>query len=163
DSQERRVVAEGSPIEHELHSTSEGYVSSKWVSERVVKTASERGVPCNIFRLGLMWADSEGGRYDELQREYRFLKSCLLSGYGIKHYRYAMPPTPVDYAARAMTHLSIKHSAGGGVFHISATQQPDENLIERCAEIAGVELQMKSWSEWISQVRRLHDDGIDLP
>src|SRR5690606_31191697 len=49
-----RAVDEQSHIEHERHLDSEGYVASKWVSEKIFMTARERGVPCNIFRLGLV-------------------------------------------------------------------------------------------------------------
>lgn len=65
-----------------------GYVASKWVAEKMYMLANERGIPCNIFRVGLVWADSERGRYDELQRGYRILKS---SGYGIENFRFEMP------------------------------------------------------------------------
>src|SRR5262249_1059531 len=98
---EDRVVSEATPIDRERHRTAGGYVGSKWVGEKIFMTAAARGIPCNIFRLGLVWADTEQGRYDELQRGYRIFKSCLLSGCGIENYRYEMAPTPVDYVARA--------------------------------------------------------------
>jgi len=86
-------------------------------------TADERGIPCNIFRLGLVWADTQQGRYDELQREYRIFKSCLLSGYGIRDYKYEMTPTPVDYVARAVVFLANRHCEGRGIFHIALSSQ----------------------------------------
>ena len=69
---------EPSSIDHERHLHSRGYAASKWVGEKLLLTAGERGIPCNIFGWGLVWADSQQGRYDELQREYRIIKSCLL-------------------------------------------------------------------------------------
>ncbi len=65
---EIRVVNETSSICDEKHLSSRGYVASKWVGEQIFMSAAERGIPCNIFRLGLVWADSRRGRYDELQR-----------------------------------------------------------------------------------------------
>jgi amino acid adenylation domain-containing protein/FkbH-like protein/thioester reductase-like protein len=159
----KRVVDEQSPIDHEKHSTSSGYVASKWVGEKIFMTASERGIPCNIFRVGLVWADTHQGRYDELQHGYRVLKSCLLSGYGIKNYRYEMAPTPVDYAARAMVFLANRHSDGQGIFHISSSSQMIEGVFERCNEIADTSLELMPFYDWICEIKRLHHEGWSLP
>ena len=159
----RRVVDETSPIDHEVHSAANGYAASKWVAEHLLLTASRRGIPCNIFRLGLVWADSERGRYDELQREYRVLKSCLLSGCGIEGYRYASAPIPVDYAARAIVVLAERHPGGGGTFHISASTAAREGVFERCNEIAGTALELVSFYEWTREIARLHHAGRSLP
>jgi thioester reductase-like protein len=125
--------------------------------------ASERGIPCNIFRLGLVWSDSHEGRYDELQREYRLLKSCLISGVGIEKYRFDMTPTPVDYVASAIALLANRHPNGHGVFHISSTAQTIEGIFERCNEIAGTSLYLLPIDQWIEHMKRLHDAGLSLP
>lgn len=158
-----RVVHEMSPIDDEKHTVSNGYAASKWVAERIFMAASQRGIPCNIFRLGLVWADTEQGRYDELQRDYRILKSALLSGYGIKDYRYASVPTAVDHVAQAVVHLAGQHPDGGGVFHISAPDKPFEQVFERCNEIAGVSLELVPLYDWIGEMKRLHQAGRSLP
>jgi thioester reductase-like protein len=158
-----RTVAESTTIEHERHSSSQGYVASKWVGEKIFLTAAARGIPCNIIRLGLIWADSQRGRYDELQNGYRLLKSCLLSGSGIENYRYEMPPTPVDYAARAIVFLTDKHRQGLGVFHISSSSQTVDDLFERCNEVAGTSFEILSPYDWICRIKRLDADGQVLP
>jgi thioester reductase-like protein len=159
----RRVVNEDASIDHEQHYASRGYVASKWVGEKLFLLASARGIPCNIFRLGLAWADTQQGRYDELQRGYRILKSCLLSGYGIENFAFEMPPTPVDYAARAMVHLARRHPGGGGVFHISSATQMAAGVFECCNELFGSSLALLPWYEWIGEMKRLHAAGMSLP
>ena len=158
-----RSVSELTSIDHERHKASQGYVASKWVGEKLLMLAAERGIACNIFRVGLVWADSELGRYDELQREDRFLRSCLLSGFGIKNYCYDPPPVPVDYVARAITWLANKHSGGGGVFHICSSQPPVRDLFERYNTILETPLQLLPFYEWVDQVKRLHNQGRMLP
>jgi thioester reductase-like protein len=162
-SNANRIVSEMSPIDHEEHPMAHGYLASKWVAERIFMIANERGVPCNIFRLGLVWADSQHGRYDELQREYRIFKSCLLSGSGIKNYRYETAPTPVDYAARAVVFLASRHHDGGGIFHISSADQSVEGVFERCNAIAGISLDLLPYYDWIREMKRLHRAGRSLP
>jgi amino acid adenylation domain-containing protein/thioester reductase-like protein len=149
-----RTIDEDSPIEEEAHRSSDGYAGSKWVCEKLVMEAANRGISCNIFRLGLIWADTLLGRYDPLQREYRLLKSCLLSGYGIRNYRHAMPATPVDYAARAIIYLAAAHRDPGGIFHIFTPGQRSEMIFERCNRVAGLSLELMSPREWASQIER---------
>jgi myxalamid-type nonribosomal peptide synthetase MxaA len=157
-----RIVHERTTIDHEVHCVSRGYVASKWVGEKIFLNAGAREVPCNIFRLGLVWADTQQGRYDELQREYRLLKSCLMSGYGIENYQYEMPPTPVDYVARAIVLLARRHRQGKGIFHISSTTQQIEGVFERCNETAETTLELLPFHKWVKQMMRLHRQGNSL-
>jgi thioester reductase-like protein len=158
-----RVVTESSPIEDERHLSSIGYSASKWVGEKIFLIAGGRGIPCNVFRLGLVWADAERGRYDELQRGYRILKTCLLSRYGIKNYRLESPPTPVDYVARSIVFLANRHAHGGGIFHISSSWQPPTRVFERCNEVAGTKLELVPYHEWVDVMKKLHLQGRSLP
>jgi thioester reductase-like protein len=158
-----RIVDERTSTLNEKHSISQGYAASKWVGENIFMAAGDHGIPCNIFRVGLVWADSQKGRYDELQREFRVLKSCLISGHGIKDYCYAMPATPVDYVARAIAYLGRRFRDGRGIFHISSTGAKIDGLFERCNEIAGIDLELLSYYQWIAQIKRLHQGGVSLP
>lgn len=158
-----RSVSELSSIDHEIHPTSKGYAASKWVGEKLFMIASERGIPCNIFRLGLIWADTELGRYDELQRGHRVLKSCILSGFGIKDYKYDMPPTPVDYVARAIVHLSNAHPNGQRIFHISSSSQMRQGVYECLNDVTDMSLEILPIYDWILEIKRLHGRGISLP
>jgi amino acid adenylation domain-containing protein/thioester reductase-like protein len=157
------VVREDSPIDHEKHLRSQGYSASKWVGEKIFMIAGERGIPCNIFRLGLVWPDSKQGRYDELQHYYRLFKSCLVSGLGIRNYQPDMPPIPVDYVARAIAFLATQHSSGHGIFHISSSDQMVGGVFERFNEILDTALELLPFSEWISEMKRLHREGLSLP
>lgn len=158
-----RLVNERSSIDHEQHPRSRGYAASKWVSEKILLKAMDQGVPCNIFRLGLVWADTQMGRYDMLQREYRILKSSLLSGYGIENYRCGMPPTPVDYVVRAVTFLAKHHPHGGELFHISSANQDIGGLFERYNALRTDPLTLMPFREWVARIRQLHIEGRSLP
>jgi amino acid adenylation domain-containing protein/thioester reductase-like protein len=158
-----RVVDEHTSIDHEKHWSSHGYIASKWVGEKIFMNANEKGIPCNIFRLGLIFADTQKGRYDELQNVYRIFVSCVRSGYGIENYRYPMTPTPVDYTARAVVFLANRHGDGQGIFHISSSRQMVDGIFERCNEIAETSLELVSHYDWICEIKRLHQQGISLP
>lgn len=159
----KRLIAEDNSIDHETYRNSQGYLASKWVSDKIFMLAQQRGVPCNIFRLGLVWADTQEGRFDEQQNVYMVLKSCLLSGYAIKNYQYPMPPTPVDYVARAITYLGRSHTAGQGIFHISSSRQAIEGVFESCNTITDRPLELVPQYQWICEMKRLHREGQSLP
>lgn len=163
DDEEHRVVDENSSIDLERHTHSEGYSGSKWVAERLFISASERGIPCNIFRLGLVWADTQLGRYDDSQRESRLFKSCLLSGYGIQSYRYTMAPTPVDYVARSIVFLASRYTDGRGIFHLASPAPEIGGIFERLNETAGTALKIVSYYRWLCEMKRLHQAGRSMP
>jgi len=158
-----RYVDESTPIDHETHWASNGYVASKWVGEKIFMKAGARGIACNIFRLGLVWADSERGRYDELQREHRMLRTALLCRCGISNYRYGLSPTPVDYVARATVFLGTRYRDGNGIFHLSCEENSLHDVFAAANDILGGALRMASFHDWTQMVRQRHEAGESLP
>jgi thioester reductase-like protein len=102
-----RHIDEMTPIESEIHYNSSGYNASKWVAEKIMLLARERGIPNNIYRLGLVTGDSQKGRCDSSQIFYRFLQSYLELGcYGYDNIDTKIWITPVDFVSQAIVHLS---------------------------------------------------------
>jgi thioester reductase-like protein len=161
--QTERIVDEATPIEPEKHSVLHGYEASKWVAEKLFLAARERGIRSNIFRPGLIWADAVNGRYDEGQWPYKLLKSCLLSGYGLKDFRFPMAPTPVDHIATAVVSLAASNPEGHGIFHLSSSAQSVEDVFACCNRLAGMELDLLEATDWLAAVRRMHREGQSLP
>jgi len=163
NEEQERVVDEDTSIDLERHYVSDGYTSSKWVGEKLFMIAAQRGIPCNIFRLGLVWPDAQRGRYDELQHGYRLLKSCFLSGIGIKGYRPDMPPTPVDYVARSIVHLAGAYGQGDGRFHLSSIRGMPHGLFECINKLLAEPLKLLEFSDWKREMKKLHSEGLSLP
>jgi myxalamid-type nonribosomal peptide synthetase MxaA len=160
----RRVVDESSPIDHERHPAAHGYVASKWVGEKLAMLAMTRGLPCNILRLGLVWADSRQGRYDELQRVYRIFKSALLTGLGIQRYeQYETPPVPVDHVARAIVYLADRYKEGQRIFHLCSSADRSNGWFECCNDSGIATLELVPFYEWTRQIKRFHEAGVSLP
>lgn len=156
-------VNEGSLIDYETHRNSGGYAASKWVSEKIVMNAAKRGIPCNLFRLGVIWGDAAQGRYDALQHHHRLIKSCLLSGYGISNFRCDLPPTPVDYVSRAVALLAQRHPEGNGIFHITSSEDLVGGLFECLNGILGQSLELLPIERWVQRIRRHQMEGWSLP
>ncbi|MET3551230.1 thioester reductase domain-containing protein [Burkholderia sp. 567] len=148
------VFAESSPIDAERHPSDQGYTTSKWVGEQLTHLAAARGVPCNVFRLGLVTGDVRHGHYDEQQAYYRLLKSCMLMGAAFDDFRYDLVITPVDYVARALAHLGAKHPRGGGVFHLSTMQvTPMRTVFEMMNAHLATPMRMLTHRAWIDELR----------
>jgi len=158
-----RVVNELTPIENEKHSVHSGYVASKWVGEKLSMIAAARGIPCNIFRLGLAWAESHEGWFDDRQHTSRLIRSCLLSGCGIQDFYYESTPVPVDYVSRAILSLANLTSDGGGIFHLTSNQRPVDGLFEQCNAILEKPLELLPFRDWLTRMKRLRARGLDLP
>ncbi|KVO74820.1 polyketide synthase [Burkholderia ubonensis] len=148
------VFAESAPIDAERHPSDQGYTTSKWVGEQLTHLAAARGVPCNVFRLGLVTGDVQHGHYDEQQAYYRLLKSCVLMGAAFDDFRYDLVITPVDYVARALAHLGAKHPRGGGVFHLSTMQvTPMRTVFEMMNAHLPTPMRMLTHRAWIDELR----------
>jgi thioester reductase-like protein len=159
-----RQIDEFTPIESERHLSTNGYASSKWVGEQLVQLAMRRGVPCNVYRLGLITGDTELGRYDEQQTFHRLLESCIRIGAGFEKSKYDLLITPVDYVARALVRLGNDHSRGGNIFHLSSmTATPIETVFTLYNQVAQPPLAILSLREWLDRIREHSVAGETLP
>ena len=88
-----------------------GYEQSKWVADRLVARARERGIPAAIYRVGLLTGETRSGRFTKEADFFpSWLKGCIQLG--------AMPElatqtelVPVDYASRAIVQIARSHPA----------------------------------------------------
>lgn len=94
-----------------------GYTGSKWVAEKMVYLARERGIPVSIYRPGLIMSHSETGatqNSDYLLVAFRgYLPMRILPDYP-----RIFDTVPVDYVARAIVGISRKPQAVGRFFHL---------------------------------------------
>jgi thioester reductase-like protein len=112
-----RTFYENDPIEHgELLNL--GYDEAKWVSEKCLLHAAERGLPVARYRPGEVGGDSQTGR-------------CVLDHFavaGIKGFLQfgAFPAidmyldvTPADYVAKAVVYMAFRRNPLGRAFHLT--------------------------------------------
>ncbi|TXH77560.1 MAG: amino acid adenylation domain-containing protein, partial [Lysobacteraceae bacterium] len=157
-------IDETSSIEHELHLDTDGYAASKWVGECLVLLAMERGMPCDIFRLGLVAGDSHAGRYDEKQALHRTMVSAIRMRAGGADDRRDQRVMPVDYVVEAIVALSERHRTGGGIFHLSSSSTFSMDQLYHAYEAAtGKSLATIPYSEWLRRIDEYYQSGTVLP
>jgi amino acid adenylation domain-containing protein/thioester reductase-like protein/FkbM family methyltransferase len=146
------VVQENDPLEH-CQGLVGGYTQSKWVAEKIIMMARDRGLPCNIYRLGRVTWHSQTGVWNPNDLFYRFIKSCiqLKSAPQINSMEKI---TPVDYLAKALITLSQQPESLGKAFHlISSHSAPWSQFINYIRSL-GYPLQQLSYEDWQAELLR---------
>lgn len=104
-----------------------GYAQTKWVAENLVWIAKSRGIPVSIYRTGfLMGHNSTGIAHTKDAFVPRIIKGCIQLGSYPELIDQKEELIPVDYASRAIVHLSKKQESLGKAFHI--VPPPDQNI-----------------------------------
>jgi amino acid adenylation domain-containing protein/thioester reductase-like protein len=95
----------------------EGYARSKVVAEELVKIARERGVPCSIYRPGLMLSHTRTGATQ--LNDFLLIEIKSLLGFGVvPDVHYMFDAVPIDYPAAAITHIAFKPECLGGNYNL---------------------------------------------
>ena len=159
----QRVVDENHCIDGERHLRSSGYTASKWVSEKIFLTAAQRGIRCNIFRLGLVWADSSAGATTSCSANTGYSRAACCPAtesatIGMTLHRYRL----TTWHTRSSLWRACSATVAG-IFHIAEQDRTIEDVFERCNEIAGTALCLVPLYDWICHMRQRHREGYVLP
>ncbi|MFU2337632.1 amino acid adenylation domain-containing protein [Streptomyces albidoflavus] len=94
-----------------------GYTGSKWVAEKIVDIARERGIPVSIFRPGLILGHTATGATQP--EDYLVVSFRGFAAMGIvPDYPRILDAVPVDYVADATVHISLRPDAIGDFYHL---------------------------------------------
>ncbi|MER8187952.1 non-ribosomal peptide synthetase [Kitasatospora sp. NPDC094015] len=108
-----RIAEEVEPLENSL--PSHGYGQSKWVSERLVLAARERGVESSVYRLGEVGPHSGTGVPSDRGLVDRLLLAAAAHGV-YPGTSVAIDYTPVDYVARLVV-AAVARGRVGDTYH----------------------------------------------
>ncbi|WP_342381986.1 thioester reductase domain-containing protein [Myxococcus stipitatus] len=128
----------------------DGYQQSKWVAERLVQHASERGLPVAVYRLGRVVGASDTALVNPQDLVWRILLAGVPSA-SLPMLDVGETWTPVDYVARAIVALS-RRATPGTVFNL--TPVPDVRLPElfRWVREYGYPVELAPIPEWCARV-----------
>ncbi|MGJ5672511.1 MAG: non-ribosomal peptide synthase/polyketide synthase [Nostochopsis sp.] len=146
------VVLENDPLEH-CQGLVGGYTQSKWVAEKIVMMARDRGLPCSIYRLGRVTWHSQTGVWNPSDLFYRFIKSCIQLK-SAPEMNSMEKITPVDYLAKALIHLSQQPESLGKAFHLISPHSALWSQFINCIRSLGYPLQQLSDEDWQAELLR---------
>jgi amino acid adenylation domain-containing protein/thioester reductase-like protein len=146
------VVLENDPLEHSQGLVG-GYPQSKWVAEKMVMMARDRGLPCSIYRLGRITWHSQTGVWNSNDMFYRFIKACIQLK-SAPEMNNMVEITPVDYLAKVLIHLSQQPDSLDKAFHLMNSDSAPWSQFINCIRSLGYPLQQLSYEDWQAELLR---------
>jgi thioester reductase-like protein len=142
-----------------------GYAQSKWVAEKLVWQARDRGIPVAVYRPGLLLGHSATGVTNPDDFISRMVRGCIKLGCYPRLREERIQLTSIDYAAGAVVALSLREGSLGKAFHITPPPEHDITLDDLFALVrsAGYPLTEVPFREWEARLTRPGAETPDNP
>jgi amino acid adenylation domain-containing protein/thioester reductase-like protein len=138
----------------------EGYAQTKWVAEKLVMSARDRGVPVCIYRLGMITGHSETGGFQLGNLIVRMAKGFIQLGTA-PDLDLEMVLAPVDYVVKSIVHLSCQPEALGQTFHIVSPHRLSLRQLVADINAAGYPVAIVPTATWQKQLRQApHENAL---
>ena len=128
-----------------------GYSQTKWVAEKLVKIASQRGLPVTIYRPPLISGHSETGVGNTDDFVNLMTKGCLQMG-AFPDVDYMLDMSPVDYVSKAIAYLSRQEESLGNAFHLQHPAPAPLTKLVDWLNSFGFPIKMIPYEEWQHQL-----------
>lgn len=146
------IIRENTPINNSKNINS-GYTQSKWVAEKLIQIAGDRGIPISIYRPGRISGDSKTGVCNPDDHTFRMIRGCIQLG-SVPQENTMVNLTPVDYASQAIIYLSQQPTSLGKVFHLINPQPLHWEEVVNSIVSFGYPLQSIDYTQWHSKLLR---------
>ncbi len=148
------------PPSHGAHG---GYNQTKWVAERLVALAGQRGLPVAIYRPGRIAWHSRTGVANADDVFTNSVRLCIRMGKCPRAEGAVFDDiTPVDYVSGAIVRLSRRRSALGRAFHLVNPRPTDLRRIAEAMRTFGYgvkEISEEQWREELADQVMNRDDS----
>ncbi|MEU3603729.1 thioester reductase domain-containing protein [Streptomyces sp. NPDC006798] len=137
-----------------------GYVQSKWVAERNIATARDRGLPVSVYRVDVVCGDQLNGACQTSDFVWLSLKGLLQAGAVPEGLGGRLGLVPVDYVSGALLALSRRAEAANRTFHLA---NPHDTGFAECVDhlrSLGHRLDTLPWDDWAELVRSDRDNAM---
>ncbi|NEQ95744.1 MAG: amino acid adenylation domain-containing protein [Cyanothece sp. SIO2G6] len=128
-----------------------GYARSKWVAEKLVTAARDRGLPTCIYRPGFITGHSQTGICNPDDVIYRMIKGCIQIG-SLPKLEFALDLNPCDYVSQAIVHLSSQKDSLNQVFHLVNPQPISMATIFQYISTLGYPVEFIDYASWRTQL-----------
>jgi thioester reductase-like protein len=135
-----------------------GYRQTKYVSERIIGLARERGLPVSIYRADVVSGDTRSGACQTQDFVWLSLKGSLQAGALPAGANAFFPMVPVDYVSAAVTHLSLRGS--GRTYHLANPTAVSYQDMVSHLRAAGYVLNNCSWGDFVATVQADRDNAL---
>ncbi|MEQ9237073.1 non-ribosomal peptide synthetase family protein [Coleofasciculus sp. E2-BRE-01] len=139
-----------------------GYSQSKWVAEKLIETARERGLPVCFYRPSRISGHSQTGIFNPHDFLYKLIIGCIQFG-SVPDEDIRENIVPVDYVSRAIVHLSRQKESIGKAFHLVNPQiLHSSQLIDQIRSL-GYPLEQLSYDQWRTKLLNTTQGSSEHP
>jgi thioester reductase-like protein len=149
------IFAPGTPLCREsvdldtlAEARDEGYGQSKWVAEKLVWQAAERGLPVRVYRPGNISGHSASGASNPRDFQGALIAESLRLGYAPQVDGWRMEMTPVDFVSHAICHLAGEPGEPE-VFHLADPNPVPAERVFTWLEEMGYPLKRLDYPDWL--------------
>ncbi len=159
-----QVITEADNIENYPinRNDSNGYVETKWVSEKLLDTVRDRGVPISIYRISRVSGHSQTGVFNVNDLVYKLIIGCIQLG-SVPNRDIQEDMMPVDYVSKAIVYLSTQDKSLNQNFHLVNTQVLHTDDLLKVIHSYGYQVQQVSYQNWQSQLINIVGDLPEHP
>ncbi|HVS51201.1 MAG TPA: thioester reductase domain-containing protein [Opitutaceae bacterium] len=147
-----QLVRESDEPEHCAGSVT-GYTQTKWVAERLVLAARERGLPATIHRPPFITGHSETGVVDGDNLIVKMMAGCIQSGVWLDEPE-PVDFVPVDYVSRAVVRLLCTPGIEGRTWHYDGTRRLRWADIGLAMRANGYAMELIPYPRWKQELRQ---------
>jgi iturin family lipopeptide synthetase A len=149
------LVERRGPVAEGLYS---GYAQSKWVAERLVFAARERGLPAWVYRPGAVTGDTITGRANPDDLTSRLL-AAVVQMLSVPELPLRVDMVPVDFVADAIVALSNAPSATPAYHLVNPAPLPVQELKELFVKL-GHAVESKNFEAWVRAITADADNPL---
>jgi thioester reductase-like protein len=124
-----------------------GYGQSKWVSEELLRAATERGVPITIFRPDNILGDRRNGILNTSDMTYSLVRAIFKMG-SVPDVEIRGGIVPVDFVSDAILYLSSQPESFGKTFHLSSRKHSNFVEIFEMINEMGLPIKQVPFEQW---------------
>jgi len=128
-----------------------GYAQSKWVAEKMVMAARQRGLHTTIYRPGAISGDSRTGVTDPSQTLGRLLLGIVAQG-AAPELEAALTMTPVNYVSHAIVQLTKLPSSRNRQFNLVSPHPLTMTQLAALMRASGREIASQPYPAWVDDV-----------
>ena len=139
-----------------------GYVQSKWVAEKLITIAGDRGLPVCIYRPGRISGHSQTGVFNQNDFLYRLIIGCIQLG-AAPAGNTSFDLVPVDYVSQAIIHLSHQQESLGKAFHLVNPRPLDANVLIDAIRSLGYPIERISYEQWRTELFNIARNSPEHP
>jgi thioester reductase-like protein len=128
------------------------YRQSKWVADRLVTLAGERGLPVYVYRPGNVTGPADTGVSPTDMLVNALIKGCVQLGAAMD-FDIELLLVPVDYLAAAVTHSALSGTApSGSVFNLPGKNLVNWNDLVEMINACGYPVRRLPYREWHAEL-----------